>query len=53
MIETFGFYPFLIIYPLARLLKISLARKPKTGARTSIYCAVEPLLEQSSYLYFQ
>jgi hypothetical protein len=53
MIKAFGFYPFLIVYPIARLLKIGFAKKPKTGARTTIYCAVEPLLENSSDLYFQ
>jgi hypothetical protein len=53
MIEAFGFYPFLIVYPILRLLKIAFAKKPKTGARTTIYCAVEPLLEHSSDLYFE
>jgi hypothetical protein len=53
MIEAFGFYPFLIVYPIACLLKICFVKKPKTGAQTTIYCAVEPLLEHSSELYFQ
>jgi NAD(P)-dependent dehydrogenase (short-subunit alcohol dehydrogenase family) len=53
MIETFGFYPFLIVYPIVRLLKIGFAKKPKTAARTVIYCAVEPLLEHWSDLYFE
>jgi hypothetical protein len=53
MIEAFGFYSFLILYPILRLLKIGFGKKPKTGARTIIYCAVEPLLEQSSDLYFE
>jgi hypothetical protein len=53
MIEAFGFYPFLILYPILRLLKIGFAKKAKTGARTLVYCAVEPLLEHSPYLYFQ
>ena len=53
MIEIFGFYSFLFIYPIARLFKIAFAKKPKTGARTIIYCAVEPLLENSPYVYFE
>ena len=53
LIEAFGFYPFLIIYPILRFLKLCFGKKPKTGARTIIYCAVEPLLEQSSHLYFE
>jgi hypothetical protein len=53
LIEAFGFYPFLILYPLLQFLKLAFGRKPKTGARTIIYCAVEPVLEQSPYLYFE
>jgi hypothetical protein len=53
MIEAFGFYPFLIVYPILRLLKIAFAVKCKTGARTTIYCAVEPSLEHSHDLYFE
>jgi hypothetical protein len=53
MIEAFGFYQFIFIYPFMRLIKIALAKAPKTGARTTIYCAVEPLLEHSPYLYFE
>ncbi|CAF1244268.1 unnamed protein product [Adineta ricciae] len=52
LIRAFGFYSFMIIYPILRLLKIAFAVKYKTGARTTIYCAVEPTLEQSNYLYF-
>jgi hypothetical protein len=53
MIEAFGFYPFMILYPMVGLLRIAFAKRPKTGARTTIYCAVEPLLEHSPYLYFE
>ncbi|UJR36809.1 hypothetical protein I4U23_029523 [Adineta vaga] len=52
LIRALGFYPFLIIYPILRLFKIAFALKYKTGARTAIYCAVEPTLEHSNHLYF-
>ncbi len=53
MIEAVGFYQFLFLYPIVHLLRIAFAKRPKTGARTTIYCAVEPLLEHSPYLYFE
>ncbi|CAF4192119.1 unnamed protein product [Adineta steineri] len=53
IIEAFGFYPFLIVYPILRLFKIAFGIKPKTGAQTTIYCAVDPLLEHSGDLYFE
>lgn len=53
LIEAIGFYPFLIVYPILRLIRIAFGKKPKTGAQTSIYCAVEPLLENSPDLYFE
>lgn len=51
--EALGIYGFLIYYPIIRLLKIAFAKTPKTGARTTIYCAVEPSLERSNDLYFE
>jgi hypothetical protein len=53
VIQALGFYSFLFIYPFMRLIKIALAKAPKTGARTTIYCAVEPSLEQSHDVYFK
>lgn len=53
MREALGFYGFLLSYPLLRLLKIAFAKTPKTGARTTIFCAVEPALENSLDLYFE
>lgn len=53
LIEAFGFYPFLLIYPILRLLKLTFARTPKTGSRTTVFCAVEPSLEQSPTLYYK
>ena len=53
LMEAIGFYPFLIVYPLLRILRMAFGKKPKTGARTTIYCAVEPLLENSPDLYFE
>jgi hypothetical protein len=53
MREALGIYGFLLFYPILRLLKIALAKTPETGARTTIYCAVEPSLERSSDLYFE
>lgn len=53
MREAIGFYGFLVFYPLLYLLKIAFAKTPKTGARTTIYCAVEPTLQNSTDLYFK
>jgi len=53
MREALGFYGFLIGYPILRLFKIAFAKTSKTGARTTIYCAVEPTLEHSQELYFE
>ena len=53
MREALGFYGFLIGYPILRLFKIPFAKTPKTGARTTVYCAVEPSLERSQDLYFE
>jgi len=53
MREAIGFGGFLIFYPLLYLLKIAFAKTPKTGARTTIYCAVEPTLQTSTDLYFK
>ncbi len=48
-----GLWLFMIIYPLLRILKFILAKKPFIGARTTVYCAVEPSLEQSNDLYYE
>ncbi|CAF1004561.1 unnamed protein product [Adineta steineri] len=50
--EALGFSAALLIYPILRILKVPFAKTPKTGARTTIYCAVEPTLEHSQDLYF-
>ncbi|CAF1352014.1 unnamed protein product [Rotaria sordida] len=42
-----------IIYPLLRILKFIFAKTPYIGARTTVYCAVEPSLEKSSDLYYE
>ncbi|CAF5015044.1 unnamed protein product [Rotaria sp. Silwood1] len=51
--EVFGIYRFLILYPILRLLIFPFIKTPKTGARTTIYCTVEPSLEHSTDLYFE
>jgi NAD(P)-dependent dehydrogenase (short-subunit alcohol dehydrogenase family) len=48
-----GLWLFLILYPFLRILKLILAKTPFIGARTTIYCAVEPSLEHSDELYFK
>ncbi len=53
MREALGFYSFLLVYPILRLLKLAFAKTLETGARTTIYCAVEPSLEHSPDLYFE
>ncbi|CAF1061104.1 unnamed protein product [Adineta steineri] len=53
MRDAIGFIAFLICYPLLYILKFILAKTPKTGARTSIFCAVEPSLQHSHELYFE
>ncbi len=44
MPEAIGLIPFLVCYPILYMLKCILAKTPKTGARTTIFCAVEPTL---------
>ena len=53
MQDALGIFGFLIVYPILRLLKVALAKTPETGARTTIFCAVEPTLEQSHELHFE
>jgi hypothetical protein len=53
MREAFGLIPFLICYPILYILKCILSKTPKTGARTTIFCAVEPTLQHSHHLYFE
>ncbi|CAF1094379.1 unnamed protein product [Adineta ricciae] len=53
MQDALGIFGFLIAYPILRLLKVALAKTPETGARTTIFCAVEPTLEQSHELHFE
>ncbi|CAF3758225.1 unnamed protein product [Rotaria sp. Silwood1] len=50
--EAIGIYRFIIIYPILHLLAV-FTKTPKIGARTTIYCAVEPSLEHSPDLSFQ
>ncbi|CAF2066759.1 unnamed protein product [Rotaria magnacalcarata] len=51
--QAIGWFGFIFCYPLVRFLKFFMAKTPKTGASTVIFCAVEPSLEQSEDLYFQ
>ncbi|CAM2702986.1 unnamed protein product [Rotaria socialis] len=51
--QAIGWLGFIFCYPLVRFLKFFMAKTPKTGASTVIFCAVEPSLEQSEDLYFQ
>ena len=53
MRDAIGFVPFVLCYPILYLLKCCLAKTPATGARTSVYCAVEPSLKSSPDLYFE
>ncbi|CAF1244450.1 unnamed protein product [Adineta ricciae] len=53
MREAIGLILFLICYPILYALKFILAKTPQTGARTSIFCAVEPSLQHSKDLYFE
>ncbi|CAF3523417.1 unnamed protein product [Rotaria sp. Silwood1] len=48
-----GIWLFPIVYPLLRILKFIFAKTPYVGACTTVYCAVEPSLEQSSHLYYE
>ncbi|CAF0860620.1 unnamed protein product [Rotaria sordida] len=53
MREAIGFIPFIICFPILYIFKFILAKTPKTGARTSIFCAVEPSLQHSHEFYFE
>lgn len=53
MLDALGFCGFVLLYPLLRLFKIAFAKTPQSGARTTIFCAVDPSLERSLDLYFQ
>ncbi|CAF3550540.1 unnamed protein product [Rotaria sordida] len=53
MREAIGFIPFIICFPILYMFKFILAKTPKTGARTSIFCAVEPSLQHSHEFYFE
>lgn len=53
MREAIRFYSFVIFYPILKFLKFFLAKNSKTGAETTIYCAIEPSLEHSSDIYFK
>ncbi|CAF3392239.1 unnamed protein product [Rotaria sp. Silwood1] len=53
MQDAIGFIPFMICYPILYILKFILAKTPKTGTRTSIFCAVEPSLRHSRDFYFE
>ncbi len=53
MREAIGFIPFLICYSILYMLKFILAKTSKTGAQTTIFCAVEPSLRRSHDLYFE
>lgn len=48
-----GFYPYILSYPLLRIFRFIMAKTPKTGAQTTIYCAVEPTLHESPAIYFE
>ncbi len=48
-----GTWLFLLLYPLLRIAKFILAKTPLAGARTIVYCAVEPSLEHSNDVYFE
>lgn len=51
--STFSFWLFSIVYPLLHVLKFAFAKTAAVGAQTTIYCAVEPSLENSKDLYFE
>lgn len=53
MEESIGFFTSLLYYPFIYLLKFLFSKTPKNGAQTSIYCAIEPTLQNSKDLYFQ
>lgn len=53
MYNAFGLIPFIVCYPIFYMLKFILAKTPKAGAQTSIFCAVEPSLQRSHEFYFE
>ncbi|CAF1004579.1 unnamed protein product [Adineta steineri] len=48
-----GTWLFVIVYPLLIIAKFIFGKTPLTGARTTVYCAVEPSLKDSYILYFE
>jgi hypothetical protein len=53
MEESVGFFTSFLYYPFIFIIKFLFAKTPKNGAQTSIYCAIEPTLQNSKDLYFQ
>ncbi|CAF2398416.1 unnamed protein product [Rotaria sp. Silwood2] len=53
MPEVIGHILFIIFYPILYILEFILAKTPKTGARTSVFCTVEPTLQHRHDFYFE
>ena len=53
MRQAIGLIPFLLCYPILYMLKCILAKTPKAGVQTTLFCAVEPKLQHSDDLYFE